>query len=86
MNRNRIKFVRVSLISMTIIAWMIYVLLIYRQLYLLKTADPMSDTGLSFGYVALTRFGGTLMTGFSFASIATIVWLSRSLNSARLHQ
>jgi hypothetical protein len=86
MNRDRIKFVGVSLISITFIAWIIYLLLIYRQLYLFKTANPMSDTGLSFGYAALTKFGGTLMAGFSLASIATGVWLSKSLNSLRLHQ
>ncbi|HEX7261249.1 MAG TPA: hypothetical protein VF258_05495, partial [Luteolibacter sp.] len=60
--------------------------LIYRQLHLLDIANATSDTGLAFGYVALVRFGGVLMTGFSFVSIAAIAWLGRFLKPVQLPQ
>ena len=53
--------IQIALISSTVTLWIALVLLIIRQRHLLDSADPMSNTGLSFGYTFLTRFAPLAM-------------------------
>jgi hypothetical protein len=77
MNRKKVKVVRVSLIAITIVAWVVYGLLIDRQLDLLKHANPMQDTGLSLGYSARIRFGGPIMIGLTLLVLLAGAGLDR---------
>lgn len=85
MNRKKVKVVRVSLIVITIVAWAVYGLLTYRQVDLLKNANPMQDTGLSLGYGALTRFGGPIMIGLTLLALLAGTGLDRLPKSTGSH-
>ena len=60
------RMIRIALLISMAISWCGYGFLIIRQKHLLLTADPMCDTGISFGYTALIQFGLPLLIVFSF--------------------
>lgn len=50
------KQIQIVLITGTVLLWVALALLIVRQRHLLAIGDPLSDTGISFGYTFLTNF------------------------------
>jgi hypothetical protein len=55
--------IQLALIFGTVTLWMSLAFLIIRQRHLVDGADPMSDTGLSFGYAFLTHFAAPGLLG-----------------------
>lgn len=59
------KIIQIVLIAGTLALWIALGILIMRQRHLLDVADPMRDTGLSFGYTCLTQFAPLGMLGLT---------------------
>lgn len=64
--------IQIALIAVTVVLWVSLAFLIIRQRHLLNVADPMSDTGISFGYAFLTRFAAPGLLGMT-AIVACIL-------------
>jgi hypothetical protein len=55
------KPIQIALIIGTALLWIALAFLIVRQWHLLDVADPMRDTGISFGYGFLIQFAAPAM-------------------------
>ncbi len=77
MKNEKVRIVRVSLMAMTIVIWVVFGLLAFRQLQLMKTADPQGDTGISFGLAALSGVVGPTVIGLTLLSVTASVWLGK---------
>lgn len=66
-----------TLILGIVASWAGLAILIIRQHQLLETADPMRDTGLSFGYVFLIGFAAPGLLGMTAILAAVLFLLKR---------
>lgn len=71
------KTLKIVLIATTVAAWIVLALMIVRQSRLLAHADPMRDTGLSFGYVMLINFGIPALLGVTIVIAVILIWINR---------
>lgn len=72
------KKLQISLIFGALASWFALGTLIVRQHRLMEVADPMRDTGLSFGYVFLTRFASLALVVLTAIIMAILAWMKRS--------
>ena len=76
------RIIQFILIAGTSALWIALAFLIVRQRHLLDVADPMNDTGISFGYTFLTHFAAPGLLGMTAIVIGILVWMKLSKTTA----
>jgi len=69
--------IQTTLIAGTVTLWSVLAALIIRQCNMLNEADPMSDTGLSFGYTLMVHIAVPGLLAITLVVIGVLAWLKR---------
>jgi hypothetical protein len=69
--------IQTILIASTATLWSVLAALIIRQRYMLNKADPMSDTGLSFGYTFLVQIAAPGLLAITLVVMVALAWMKR---------
>ena len=75
--------IQIALIAVTVMLWIALAFLIVRQRHLLEVADPMSDTGISFGYAFLIHFAAPGLLGMTAIVACILAVMERGLGRHR---